>query len=172
MPLFCHKKANVQSRNCCFPKIPLSSRQICCCASIQHESWVTHKHTQAPTLLVCAFNAVCRLCCMSWPSCYVISVGLTQPSRVQDKHTAGVPHHLFPSSPRFSSLFSRSTLLVHVFPRVFLYMTTGLPSHDDRIHQWGFFPLCEMTVWMKISGIIKPKPHMSFFAPPLVFRTT
>lgn len=103
--------------------------------------------------------------------CYVISVGLTQPSRVQDKHTAGVPHHLFPSSPRFSSLFSRSTLLVHVFPRVFLYMTTGLPSHDDRIHQWGLFPLCEMTVWMKISGIIKTKSHMSFVAPPLVFRT-
>lgn len=73
MPLFCHKKANVQSRNCCFPKIPLSSRQICCCASIQHESWVTHKHTQAPTLLVCAFNAVCRLCCMSWPSCAMSS---------------------------------------------------------------------------------------------------
>lgn len=73
MPLFCHKKANVQSRNCCFPKIPLSSRQICCCASIQHESWVTHKHTQAPTLLVCAFNTVCRLCCMSWPSCAMSS---------------------------------------------------------------------------------------------------
>lgn len=114
MPHFFHKKANAQVRNCRSQKSTLCSRQICCGASIQHDSCITQMRAHTP-LSVCVRNplSVLRVAALV---CSVISAGLTQPSLVQGKHTAGVPsdshtHYLFLLSSLVVSHHSFRTLL-------------------------------------------------------------